>query len=112
MDALSPELIAKREAWSKYKFERRQHERVDRTWKKVEREKFKKLVAEAASTGSRLMRRKKKPYRKYPEMGGGRAAARNMQFKRPAVGNRKVFHRKTFFAKARLVMPGGGDILN
>jgi hypothetical protein len=87
-------LTQKQSSWKDYKTERRIREMQDRLNRKAAIAQLKKLMAEAAASGKVLMRQKIKPHRKYPELVGGRAAARNIEFRRPPVGNRRAHHRK------------------
>lgn len=90
--------------WVKFKNDRRNQEQALRHQKKMEREELKKLAARAAAEGKVLVRRKKKPFRKYAKVPGGRAAARNEERSRPATGNRRPHHRKWLQATGELVV--------
>lgn len=91
MSALTPKQIA----WKKYKEERRAAERAERATRKHAVEEMRKAIHQAFLAKKVLTRPKLVPERRYMKIPGGRAASRNIQFKRPAAGNRRAHHRKS-----------------
>lgn len=87
-------LTPQQQAWKTYKEERRASERAARQLRKEQVEQLKQAARLARLEGKVLRRKKLPPIRKYMKTPGGRAASRNMQFRRPATGNRRPHHRK------------------
>lgn len=87
-------LTPQQQAWKTYKEERRASERAARQLRKEQAEQLGLAIRNARLEGKVLRPKKRTPLRKYMKIPGGRAASRNMQFRRPATGNRRPHHQK------------------